>query len=156
MLKKGKPMKSLLTLAVSAALVLPATSAFADNLADTIMARPSTEATAGIHLSLGGKAHTVAKPVYGASLGFRAGGQSVSQAYSAPAAKVAEFNFSGGKVEDARLGAMNFAKGDTVAPDGNRMDLFGMGTMGWVWVGVGLILVWVIADNNSNDNNGGY
>jgi len=144
-------MRRLLTLAVSAAVALSATTAFAEGLADTIMAKPSSEATAGIHLSLGGKAHQQAKPVYGASLGFKAGGQAVSQSVNAPVAKVVEFNLSGGKVQDARIGTANFAKSETTAANGERLNLDGVSTMGWVWIVVGLAAAWYLIDQNNND-----
>ena len=145
-------MKRFLTLALSAAVTLSATSAFAESLADTIQARSSTEATVGLHMPLGGKAHQPAKATYGASLGFRAGGQTVSQSLNQPAAKIAEINFAGGKVEDARVGAMNFVQNGTVVPKGERLGLDGASTATWLWIGLGVLVVWYVVDQSGDDD----
>jgi hypothetical protein len=67
-------------------------------------------------------------------------------------AKVAEFNVSGGKVQDARIGATNFAPGQTTAANGERLNLDGVSTMGWVWIVVGLAAAWYLIDQNNNDD----
>jgi hypothetical protein len=146
-------MRRMMTLALSAAVALSATSAFAESLADTITSRSSTEAVVGLHMPLGGKAHQTSRATYGASLGFRAGGQTVSQSLNRPAAKIAEINFSGGKVEDAHVGAVNFVQNGTVVPKGERLGLLGLGPTTWLWIGVGAAIAWYVLDGNDDDNN---
>ena len=107
-------------------------------------------------MTLGGKAQAEAKPVYGASLGFRKGGETVSQSFKTPAAKVAEFNFSGGKVQDARIGTMNFATREAVTPTGDRLNFDGVSGMTWLWIGLGVAVIWYVVDQNNNGSNSGY
>lgn len=148
-------MKKLIALAVSAALAASATSALADSLADTIMAKPSSEATAGIHLSLGGKAHQQARPVYGASIGFRTGGQTVSQSLNAPVAKVAEFNLAGGKVQEARVGTLDFARSETNAASGEHLNL-GSSAATVLWIALAIGAIYFLIDTSGNGDGGGY
>lgn len=152
MRKKGKHMRRFLTLTAAAALALSATSAFADSLADTVMARASSEATVGMHLSLGGKAHVAAKPVYGASLGVRTGGETVSQALATPTAKLAEFNFSGGKVQDARVGTVSFTDAGAVGLDGKRLGFKMDSIPSWTGLAImGALGLFIVMDDHQND-----